>query len=615
MGVFAFVGLNESGKTTILEAIHSFSPDHATNKLVGGEEGFGVPFKERVPKHLFSSFTGDVSVAATIKLEDGDKEAISEILKSDHDIILNLDILDDKIIFERHQRFKKGDFVASYFSLRSEVKIKTGRQRTWRIASFQERETIKNVIYSSAPDIAYFPTFIFDFPKKIFLTGERGGSVSKFYKSVLQDILDYDGKGLTIEDSIVRRIRGDGKDVPWLQFLSELESSGDKRKIQHVLDRAGAVVTKVVFGRWNEIFGNDIEGKEINISFDTPQGERKDESGVNVLTNEHDIYITFEIKDGTRRFDVNDRSLGFRWFFAFMLFTQFRVARENTRPILFLFDEPASNLHAASQKKLIESFPEVAKGSHTLAYTTHSHYMIDPKWLEQTFIVTNRTDAPDDPSIDTLSFDDESLDIKAFQYRVFVNDYPNKISYFQPVLDRLDVIPSRFDIKKDSILLEGKSDYYILRYAAEMLGRKSFALLPGFGSGTFGPLASLSVGWNLNMLFILDGDAEGEKERERYMKDYGLAENRIITINHLVDEVKVIEDLLDDEARKIISNKLKLGDRVPNKHQIAQYFQEFLAREETYPLGLFFENNVKKVFDELEKRISENNDAFNSEDS
>ena len=26
-GVFAFVGLNESGKTTVLEAIHSFSPD------------------------------------------------------------------------------------------------------------------------------------------------------------------------------------------------------------------------------------------------------------------------------------------------------------------------------------------------------------------------------------------------------------------------------------------------------------------------------------------------------------------------------------------------------------------------------------------------------------
>ena len=80
--------------------------------------------------------------------------------------------------------------------------------------------------------------------------------------------------------------------------------------------------------------------------------------------------------------------------FAFMLFTQFRVARVSTRPLLFLFDEPASNLHAAAQQKLINCFPEIAKGSHALAYTTHSHYMIEPKWLEQTFIVTDRADDP-----------------------------------------------------------------------------------------------------------------------------------------------------------------------------------------------------------------------------
>jgi ABC-type multidrug transport system ATPase subunit len=68
--VFAFVGLNESGKTTLLEAIHSFSPDDATSELLGGETG--VPFKDRVPRHLISEFSGDVSVVATlsVSLED-----------------------------------------------------------------------------------------------------------------------------------------------------------------------------------------------------------------------------------------------------------------------------------------------------------------------------------------------------------------------------------------------------------------------------------------------------------------------------------------------------------------------------------------------------------------
>jgi ABC-type multidrug transport system ATPase subunit len=83
--VFAFVGLNESGKTTLLEAIHSFSPDKATNELLGGETG--VPFKDRVPRHLISEFTGDVSVTATLSVTPDDKKAISKRLLEDHKLI------------------------------------------------------------------------------------------------------------------------------------------------------------------------------------------------------------------------------------------------------------------------------------------------------------------------------------------------------------------------------------------------------------------------------------------------------------------------------------------------------------------------------------------------
>ena len=52
--VFALVGLNESGKTTVLEAIHSFAPDRATSELLGGAEGMGVPYNDRVPRHLIA---------------------------------------------------------------------------------------------------------------------------------------------------------------------------------------------------------------------------------------------------------------------------------------------------------------------------------------------------------------------------------------------------------------------------------------------------------------------------------------------------------------------------------------------------------------------------------
>jgi hypothetical protein len=203
-GVFAFVGLNESGKTTVLEAIHSFSPDKATSELLGGEEGLGVPFNDRVPRHLISIFTGDVSVTAVLSATKDDKDGIARALKARYDLDLKVDDFPDEIVFERQQRFERGDFKQSFFSLRTLLKIKGPKQRRWRDPAGEERVVLRDLIYGFTPDIAYFPTFVFDFPETIFLT-RHGSLVDRFYRRVFQDILDYDGQGHTIEKDIVGR--------------------------------------------------------------------------------------------------------------------------------------------------------------------------------------------------------------------------------------------------------------------------------------------------------------------------------------------------------------------------------------------------------------------------
>ncbi len=604
--VFAFVGLNESGKTTILEAIHSFAPDEATSELLGGDEGLGVPFKQRVPRHLLSEFTGAVSVAATLSLTDEDKGAISKRLQDSYQIEINISSFPNEITLERTQTFQGGDYRSTHFSVNTNIQIKTGKQRTWRFHNkdMKEHISVRDVIFSLIPRIAYFPTSVFEFPKTIFLT-ERGGVVDKFYRRVFQDILDYEGRGQTVEKDIVGRVRRKEMVLPWISFFTSWSVNDDKDKIQQVMDRASAVVTKMVFGRWNEIFGEDTRGKEVLVSYEVIEGETEDAQGAKTKTQEHDVQIKFQIKDGTRRFDVNDRSLGFRWFFSFLLFTQFRVARSNkgAPPLLFLFDEPASNLHAAAQQKLIQSFPEIARNGHFLAYSTHSHYMIEPKWLEQTFIVSNRADAPISSLLDEVSLDDESLDVKAATYRSFVNQHPGQTSYFQPILDRLSVVPSKFDMHKASVVLEGKSDYYVLRYAERMLGISDLPLLPGLGAGTFGALAALHVGWNLNFIFLLDGDKKGKEERDRYAEDFGIAKSRLATLDELAPGLKVIEDLLDNEAKQIVKSALSLSV-TPNKNQIRRFFQERLASDNTQHLGAGFEGAARTVLNELKSRLS-----------
>ncbi len=604
--VFAFVGLNESGKTTVLEAIHSFSPDAATSELLGGKNGIGVPYNKRVPRHLISEFTGDVSVAATLTLTARDKEEIARELKSSNEIVVDLDSFPDEVNLERRQSFIKGDFKADAFTITTALKVRKVGGKKWREMVVGEAAEIADAIYQFTPDIAYFPTFVFDFPLSIFLTG-RGTAVDTFYRKVFQDILDYDGRGQTIEDDIVARVRKTEFKIPWMNFLPGWNAHSDKEKIQHVMDRAGSAVTKLIFGRWNTIFGEAPGDKEVVILWETVEGEKPLPNGSTEKTQEHDVKVKFQIRDGSRRFNVNDRSLGFRWFFSFMLFTQFRVARSfsDVRPTLFLFDEPASNLHAAAQQKLIESFPEIAKGDHVLAYSTHSHYMIEPKWLEQTFIVTNRADSRPETVLEEISLDDESLDVRVWPYRKFVNAYPSQISYFQPILDRLDVVPSRFDQFRPSVVLEGKSDYYILRYAEKLLKIEALPLIPGNGAGTFGALAALHVGWNLSLLFVLDGDKKGKQERERYIEEYAIRGDRIVTLDQLVPTVKVIEDVLDSSALKVVADELGLNAD-PTKSQIRRFFQERLASNAIKPISPAFEERCKKIFEGMLTLIAAN---------
>ncbi|WLA47374.1 MULTISPECIES: OLD family protein [Bradyrhizobium] len=270
--------------------------------------------------------------------------------------------------------------------------------------------------------------------------------------------------------------------------------------------------------------------------------------------------------------------------------------------MLFLFDEPASNLHAAAQQKLIECFPEIARAEHTLAYTTHSHYMIEPRWLEQTFIVTNRADTPQNSMLDEISLDDESLDVKVATYRSFVNEHPNQTSYFQPILDRLEVVPSRFDLHKASVIVEGRSDYYVLRYAAKLLNRPDIPILPGLGAGTFGALVSLHVGWSLSFFFFLDGDRQGKIERDRYVSEFGIPENCIGTIDEFLPKITDIEGLLDSEALDRIEQDLQLAQR-PTKGQIKRFFQEKLAASAILDLGNGFRDRAKALLDGLSSKL------------
>lgn len=601
--VFSLVGLNESGKTTILEAIHSFSPDYRTKTLrrdttKRDEEAA----KDRLPRHLLARFTGEISVEATVSVTHSDKKDIAEMIKGEVDLSVDPNDIPDKFILKRYDIFERGDYIRTENKFDFDLPAKAKGARKKRLIDKSLYDDVYQCLWSFTPDIAYHDSFIFDFPKRIYIT-QRPESNDWVYRKMFEDVLSagrvpYDLKDLT------RRIRDEKYKKGWMEFFSLWSTNDDRSRVQQIIDQASETITDAVFGKWNKIFREDVGGKEIAVQFGVEQGRKYHKETKSFSdSDDHDLYVSLEIKDGIRRFPIQDRSLGFRWFFAFLLFTQFRTKRSEDRPVLFLFDEPAANLHSAAQERLIESFPEIATGDNMLMYSTHSHYMISPDWLEQTFIVTNAADAPETSVVDSAVIEDDSLDIKAQLYRLFVNEHPSETSYFQPIVDRIEVVPSKFDISIPSVIVEGKSDYYIIRYAMKLLNKESIRLIPATGSGTFGALIALGATWGTKFIFMLDSDNAGLKERDRYALDHGARSEAICCLSDFDEGLSEIEGLLDGEAREIMSSHL--GTDKLSKKAVSRFFQEQLAKREILDLGPVFAARSGAVIDGLHTKLHE----------
>jgi len=600
--VHTLVGLNESGKTTLLEAMHSFAPDAETQLVVKNARSQKEQREQVVPRDRIADFSGEVSVTAHIKASSDEWAAVSEYLINEEGVYLNTDDLPEEFTFRLVHSYKNGDHESTIRNLNiPDLKVKKKRQRSFHKPDRDELIALCQAIRAHLPTISYYPTFVFDFPKRIYLTGRDSSPKNQFYRQVFQDILDFDGNNYTIEKSILARLHKSDIQAPWEKWFSSFVGTTEEDKVKQVISRAERAVTKLVFSKWNEVFGENAGAKEISIDLQYERGkDRQLNDGTEEEATAHDAYIRFRIKDGPNVFSVDDRSLGFRWFFSFLLFTQFRLHREKQRPSIFLFDEPASNLHAAAQKKLLESFPAIAQSPHRLFYSTHSHYMVEPKWLEQAYIVFDKLSSPEESIIDASTQSDSTVDIKVIPYRQFVQERPTQTSYFQPILDTLEVVPSHFDYKVGGLIVEGKSDYYYIRLSELLSDVEVGPVFPAHGSGTMGALVSLHRGWGLPVRILFDSDRGGKDGQKNLKRDLALNDGDFIELSDLCAGVKDIESLLAPEDQESL-----VGDATGNRKTILlRRVQEMVASGSKSVLRQKSRENLKSLAVNLNKFIS-----------
>ncbi|MEV4383825.1 AAA family ATPase [Streptosporangium sp. NPDC049644] len=602
-GVTTLIGLNESGKTTILEAIFCFSRGAKNVEAINPSIALRRSAESWIPVSQRANFNDAITISAIVTLDEKDKQELWQYALQEYD--LRLTNVPSEISIEERYSFENSRFASKKNIALWGIRIvgTKGRQRKPRTygSGDEEWQGIIRYVQERLPKIWYFPDFLFELPERFILSDNkavdandalsnavtpatmvarhnRNRTRNQFYREIFENIIERLGYGATLETHVVRRLQSADK--------------ADRRSLNAILLDMGRLVTETVFGGWNRILGRSPMAQEVQIDAD--------------LEADGTPFLELKIKDSNGYHDLSERSLGFRWFFMFLLMTSFQKTSDSEPKPLILLDEPASNLHSSAQAELLKSFEKLVEDCN-LIYSTHSHHLINIRWLDSAYVIKNSALGSADFSAYLSAKVSERISISAIKYRRFVSENPGQTSYVQPVLDVLHYRPSFLEPIPEVILVEGKSDFYALRYMNEVIGIGSnLKMVPGGGAGSLDALIRLHIGWGKSFLVLLDGDAEGKKQYERYKREFGaLITGRCIMLPRACDNEKIreLEDLFSKKDKAEIVSTIFPDvniSRNVSKKNLQHALMELYARKEKVVLESATVEQFKNLLEELE---------------
>ena len=269
-------------------------------------------------------------------------------------------------------------------------------------------------------------------------------------------------------------------------------------------------------------------------------------------------YFRIWIADDRRpdvEIELEARSKGFQWFFSFYLV--FLVESEGGhKDAILLLDEPGLHLHPTAQQELITFFEELS-ATNQLAYTTHSPFLIDGEHLHRIRPVTEDDSGHSRITAETWPKDRETI-------------FPLQAAAGYAMIRGL------FKHQKN-VLVEGMTDFYYLKALSHQCaksGRPSLPddvyITPCGGTKHVGHFASMFLGHEVRPVVILDGDDAGRARQNALIKELYIGHNSsIVMLDDVLDqpgEKVEIEDILGESViipglDKILGKFLQLDQR------------------------------------------------------
>ncbi len=383
------------------------------------------------------------------------------------------------------------------------------------------------------------------------------------------------------------------------------------------LEATEAIISDELFKYWTTNKNLNIEFKiearegTENRNVTTDYGQAK---VVDVKIIEHILDIRVKNQRSRVSLPLRNRSKGFNWFFSFLVWFK-KIQEDQASKYILLLDEPGLNLHASAQADLL-NFLEDLSVDYQIIYTTHSPFAIPSDKLHRVRTV-----------LETQSGSQISESIQEKD--------PNTLFPLQAALG-YDIAQNLF-IGKKNLIVEGVSDLVFLETMSAILqsaGRTGLdngvTVIPTGGLEKVATFISLMRGNKLELVCLLDSytDASAKAKFENIIQQKLIHEKKVRFFHDYLPDYKQadIEDLFSAEDYLKFFNSafteyadIKLADLDTVKSSILhkintklgiKRFNHYRPANQLAKNGLSAKDFSKETLDNFEKLFIDLNKLF-----
>lgn len=545
--VTVLVGMNESGKTTALEAIakcHYFDE---------GDPEFKFEALKDYPRARYNKYKrGDEPEdAVTLRYE------ISEGLKSQIEIEMGISLEGTDFTCSTYYDGKTLIGINSLFSKSWASKVKEALDKMAeegipeeRLLSIKARSQLDSVL--SEYDLGEDDKTIFESLREMLpVSGESKWEDPVKY-AIWKDFLEPNLPVFIYYDEYYQ--------LPGRVDLSKLKNASlsdpSLKTAKALIDLSGADLDILSAADDFEEFKSELEATSIDISdtlfeywgsnqnleieFDVDKVE--DDDGRNHRIVKRVLDIRVKNKWNRVSLPLDKRSKGFNWFFSFLVW--FKAMQEDkNRQYILLLDEPGLNLHALAQGDLLRFIDDLSE-DHQIIYTTHSPFMVDSEHLEKVRTVVE-VERQGSRISDSLQEKD-----------------PDTLFPLQAALG-YSVAQNLF-INKRNLLVEGISDLvYLETMSAELLKRgrtglsEEATIVPTGGADKVATFISLMRGSKLQIVCLLDSfvDKKSKQRIDDLVREKIIRDKNIVYYSDVCNAGYAdVEDMFEPEEYLLLYN-------------------------------------------------------------